>query len=265
MRLFVKNCKKWIAACLFFVLLVVFLVLVFSKKICPNELLAKGYDVKGVDVSHYQGTIEMEKLEQQDIQFIFIKATEGSRTVDEAFDRNWAAATRTDLFAGAYHFFSFDSPGKGQAKHYIATVGDLSGKLIPIVDVEYYGNKEKNPPDRNRVFSELTAFLKALEEEYGVKPMIYTTYKVYWRYIREDFSEYPLWIRNVYYKPGMDLGRAWDFWQYSDTAELKGYDGQEKYIDCNVFSGSVDRLQDYLVAMDYGLERNGNKWEQKNN
>lgn len=228
------------------ILLLLLPVLVFLKKIHPNNWLAREY-VKGVDVSHYQGQVDMGKLEEQGMAFAYIKATEGSSTVDGNFQGNWESVSRTGLLAGAYHFFSFDSSGKKQAKHYIETVGDLSGMLIPAVDVEYYGKKGKNPPDKREVWDNLTAFLDALEEEYGRKPLIYTTYKVYFRYIKGKFSDYPLWIRNVYCKPGLELGREWDFWQYSDTSVLEGYDGREKYIDCNAFCGPADRLQEYVL------------------
>lgn len=217
--------KKYILCCLFTVLVVIAVLfgLVLAKKLHPNNFLTRKYDVKGVDVSHYQGAVDMQRIEQQGMKFVFIKATEGSASVDEKFYENWESASQTKLFAGAYHFFSFDSSGKKQAENYIDTVGGLTGKLIPVVDVEYYGEKEKNPPEKKEVAENLSAFLEALEEKYRVKPMIYTTYKVYHRYIRNNFSEYPLWIRNVYYKPNVDIGRKWDFWQYSDTAELDGY------------------------------------------
>lgn len=230
-----------------FIVLIVLTGLVFLKKLPLNQLWIGAYDVRGVDISHYQGTVDMREIEQQDMKFIFIKATEGSSNVDEKFYENWGNASKTKLYTGAYHFFSFDSPGKKQAENYIATVGNLAGKLIPVVDVEYYGNKEKNPPDKKDVSENLTTFLSELEEEYGVKPMIYTTYKVYYRYIKDRFTEYPLWIRNVYYKPNGDLGRQWDFWQYSDTARLEGYNGREKYIDCNVFYGLPEQLSGYVV------------------
>ena len=41
--------------------------------------------VRGVDVSHYQGEIDWPVLASQDIQFAFIKATEGSAYQDVYF------------------------------------------------------------------------------------------------------------------------------------------------------------------------------------
>ena len=76
----------------------------------------KGYKVKGVDVSSYQGDIDWDVLSAQGIEFAYIKATEGSKTVDRCFEANWKGASDTSLRIGAYHFFSFESSGENQAK-----------------------------------------------------------------------------------------------------------------------------------------------------
>lgn len=222
-------------------------IFVINKKIKIAPAFAGKYEVKGIDVSHYQGTIDWPKLADQNLDFAFIKATEGSGHVDECFYDNWRAAGKTDLAIGAYHFFSFDSEGKKQAQFYIDTVGSLNGKLAPAVDVEFYGDKEKNPPPKEEIVKQLQEMLTALEEHYQVKPVIYTTYKAYHRYIKDDFGAYPLWIRNVYYQPFLTAGNTWTFWQYTDTAVLEGYQGSEKYIDMNVFRGTREELQELTV------------------
>lgn len=220
---------------------------VFTKMIKLNTFFVSKYEVKGVDVSHYQGEIDWETLAAEDLDFAYIKATEGSSFVDDRFAQNWAGASETALYTGAYHFFSFDSAGATQAAHYMATVGELSGRLVPVVDVEYYGDKWTNPPAKEAVVKELQDMLSILEEEYGQKPMLYTTYEVYYKYLAEDFGEYPLWIRNVYFSPNVDMKGDWTIWQYSDTEILGGYQGEEKYIDCNVFAGTKEELEQLLL------------------
>ncbi len=237
--------RKCVAVCAIlavFLLLCVAAILIAFKKIKVNSYFADQYPMRGVDVSHYQGEIEWELFREQGISFAFIKATEGSSFVDERYETNWENARAAGLYVGAYHFFSFDSPASAQAEHFIATVGDLSGTLPPTVDIEYYGDKSKNPPEKEQVVSQLQELLSALEEEYGVKPIIYTTYTVYNKYIRDGFEDYPLWIRNVYYPPG-DIGRQWTFWQYSDTGTLRGTSGEEKYVDLNVFYEEQKELE----------------------
>lgn len=221
-------------------------ILVLTKRVRLNDLFIKPYPVRGVDVSHYQGDIDWNVIESQNISFAFIKATEGSGYVDDCFSRNWENVSKTSILAGAYHFFSFDSAPSAQASLYIETVGSLLGKLPPVVDVEYYGNKESNPPDKDAVTAALQEFLSLLEAHYHTKPVIYTTYSVYDRYIKGIFDDYPLWIRNVYYTPSLDVGSNWTFWQYSDTGKLSGYTGDEPCIDLNVFRGSMKELEFFI-------------------
>ena len=124
------------------VYLIIFL-LAKQKKIFINKwFVDEKNSTIGVDVSSYQANIDMNKLKEQNIKFIYIKATEGSKTQDKKFNENWKNAKNADLLSGAYHFFSYDSEGKTQAENYIETVGtDLKGRLLPAVDVEYYGGK----------------------------------------------------------------------------------------------------------------------------
>lgn len=231
----------------FLSILVAMAILVFGKFININRSVATKYEVQGIDVSHYQGEIDWQKIAEQEIDFAYIKATEGSSSVDETFVQNWKDASAQSMYVGAYHFFSFDSQGETQAQNYIRAVGDLSGKLIPVVDVEYYGDKEKHPPKKEDVVRELNVMLDALENQYGRKPMLYTTYNVYYKYLKGDFEEYPLWIRNVYFSPNLGLKGKWTLWQYSDTDVLDGYKGEEKYIDRNVFYGTMDEMKELVV------------------
>lgn len=242
-----KRKKVLIVILVCVAILIIFLSCVFLKIIKINTLFIGNYPVRGVDVSHYQGEIDWEVLASQGIDFAYIKATEGSSFMDDKFVSNWENAAQTSLKIGAYHFFSFDSEGESQAENYIQSTGSLEGKLIPVVDVEYYGDKFTNPPEKSAVVTELADMLLALEQEYGVKPMIYTTYVVYYKYLQGEFDEYPLWIRNVYFSPDVNLKDKWTLWQYSDTEVLEGYTGQENCIDVNVFCGSMEELEGLIV------------------
>lgn len=219
-------------------------VLILQGNIRITSFFASKCALNGIDVSHYQGNIDWEKIEEQGIDFAFIKATEGCSHVDQYFEENWDKAGQTSLMLGAYHFFSFDSEGKFQAEHFIDTVGNLQGKLAPVIDVEYYGDKKADPPLKKDVWAQLSVMLDLLEEHYHIKPIIYTTYKAYHDFIKGEFEGYPLWIRNVYYPPA---AMEWTFWQYTDQAVLDGYQGSEKYIDRNVFRGSREELESLVV------------------
>ena len=204
------------------------------------------YPVFGVDVSNWQGVIDWREFEQQGVSFAFIKATEGSGHVDESARYNLENAAETDIRISAYHFFSFDSPGQTQAENFISVVYRDAIDMPPVVDIEYYGNKRLNKPSKDETEEILLPLLEALEEYYGVKPIIYTTIPVYFRYVKDDFGDYPLWIRSVNFEPDLV---DWKFWQYCDHGRLDGYEGDEQYIDLSVYCGSEEQFDsDFRIS-----------------
>ena len=205
-----------------------------------NDPSREKYPVRGVDVSEYQGEIDWPLLSKQGIGFAFIKATEGSQYVDPRFAYNWEQAVGTGLKFGAYHFFSFDSPGGTQVENFLSTVNRAEGMLPPVVDVELYGQYKRTPRPAAEVWPELTAMLDALEAEYGAKPILYATQAAYDLYLKERYEDYPLWIRSVYTYP---VVKGWTFWQYSDRMVLKGYSGVERYIDMNLYDGTKEAFE----------------------
>lgn len=221
-------------------------ILVKNKILHVNELCISPKDVVGVDVSWYQGDVNMDQLSKQGISFIYIKATEGASHTDKRFRENWIKAVQSKLPRGAYHFFSFESTGIEQAAHFIEVVGDLKGNLIPVVDVEYYENMKLEAPAKVDLIRELHACLNMLETYYNVKPMIYCSRSVYRDYLEGEIDGYPIWVRSIYLPAGVQGWEDWTMWQYSDTTLLEGYSGGEKYIDMNVLSRDVT-IEDLMV------------------
>ena len=242
-----KGIRTIIALIIIAAVALALFLLIKNKTIRPNMLCVSIKDTVGVDISRYQGDVDMEELAGQRVAFIYIKATEGAGHTDEMFQQNWAKAKTAGIPRGAYHFFSFESSGKEQAQHYIETVGDLTGDLIPVVDVEYYSSRGMGAPEKEDVLKELEAYLNALEEHYHVKPMIYTSRAVYRDILAGEITGYPMWVRSVYLPAAMEGWKDWTIWQYTDTAVLKGYTGGEKYIDMNVLSRDVT-LEDLSVG-----------------
>ncbi len=214
-----------------------------NREININKWFVGNYQ-KGVDVSSYQTDVDFGRLKEQHIDFAYIKATEGSSHVDTSFKQKWADVVAAGMPAGAYHYFSYQSSGVTQAENFIKTVGDLDeGRLIPAVDMELTVEEVYNPPEKDEVVRGLKAFLAVVEEKYQVKPLIYAQ-KDYWdKYLADDFSSYPRWIRNVFYPVFTEVGDDWLVWQYWDRGVLEGYSG-EKYIDMNVVNdGGMEKLK----------------------
>ena len=241
----IKSGKFVFSMILFIVIGLLFVVYLWLQGMfIPNDGRAEQYPIKGVDVSSYQGKIDWPIL-QKELQFAFIKATEGSGFVDPYFKENWNEANETKLRVGAYHFFSFDSSGATQADNFIKAVPVKNTSLPPVIDVEFYADKEKNPPDPANVKKELQAMIGKLKAHYGKNVILYTTVEAYELYIKNDFEQCDIWIRDVFSKPNLPDQREWTFWQYTDRETLEGYLGEEKFIDVNVFHGSKREFELY--------------------
>jgi len=97
-------------------------------------------EVFGIDVSNHQGEIDWQRVADDEIDFAYIKSTEGGDFVDMYFERNWAQAKAAGLKVGAYHFFTFCTPERDQAANLLATV-PLDDMDLPLaLDLELGGN-----------------------------------------------------------------------------------------------------------------------------
>ncbi len=202
------------------------------------------YDVHGIDISHYQGSIDWDKLRLNDttnfpIQFIFMKATEGEALADDAFEQNFALARQYGLIRGAYHFFSPKADALKQAEFFIRKVELCPGDLPPVLDVELKGGKSKKELQES-----LKIWLKRIEMHYKVKPILYTSYKFKMKYLDDPvFDLYPYWIAH-YYVDSVKYKGHWDFWQHTDVGVVQGI---KEEVDLNVFNGTVERLKNMTL------------------
>jgi lysozyme len=203
---------------------------------------AARYEVQGVDVSHHQGAIDWRALAADDIAFAYIKATEGGDHVDPRFAENWEAAGETELYRGAYHFFTLCRPGAQQAANFIAVVPRAAGALPPALDLEHMGPCREGPtmPD---VIAEARIWLDRVEAHYGVRPIIYTTREFHDAHLAELSGE-RFWIRSIAAQPSF-RGRDWVIWQHHNRGHKRGVQGP---IDLNAFRGDAAALAAFASA-----------------
>lgn len=207
----------------------------------------EGYEIHGIDISHYQGIIDWEKLrnngmiEKCPVRFVMIKATEGASRLDNRFVDNFYQAREYGFIRGAYHFWSTRSTGEAQAQHFINTVNLEDGDLPPVLDVEHKG-KEQSVDDFKK---SVKKWLDIVEEHYKVKPIIYTYYKFKLAYLSDSiFDEYPYWIAH-YYVDKVEYKGKWKFWQHTDCGKLPGIKG---YVDFNIYNGSFYDLRRLTIG-----------------
>ena len=186
----------------------------------------------GVDVSNHQDDIDWARVADDDVDFAYIKATEGGDFVDQQFARNWHGAGDVGLDRGAYHFFTLCRPGAEQAENFLRTVPADPDALPPVVDLELSGNCSARP-DRASVARELEAFLEPVEAAIGEPVVLYLLDDFERRYRLRDDLDRELWLRRIGRRPGVD---GWWMWQFHDRASIDGIQGG---ADLNVMRGDL--------------------------
>lgn len=201
--------------------------------------LPQGYDVCGIDVSHYQGRIKWDEVRNASIgnspiRFVFIKATEGENLMDQNFNENFFLSRENDFIRGAYHFYVPGVSPEKQADFFLRQVHLVPGDLPPVLDVEVNGKLTARELQRD-----VKTWLNIVERKYGVKPIIYTGYKFKMKYLNTpEFAEYPYWIAH-YYVRQLEYQGKWAFWQHTDCGKVKGIQG---FVDYNIFNGDLQTL-----------------------
>jgi hypothetical protein len=229
--------KKFLKILVFLIILGAAVVyLEHSGYVYHNDIIAKvlHYNVEGLDVSHHQIRINWKRVDRK-YKFIIMKATEGKDFLDSDFLYNWNNARLNGFTVGAYHFFSMLSSGEAQADYYISMVPDSDKILPPVIDLEI---PTKYP--KNVVIKELKDMIEKLERHYKKRVIIYVTYHTYNAYIKGEFPDNRLWIRDIKYIPKLAEDDRWIIWQVSNRGRVTGIPG---FTDKNVLrSGTVEEL-----------------------
>ena len=130
-----------------------------------------GFHIHGIDVSHYQGNIDWQRLTQTrqsqfPIHFIFMKASEGGDYGDRVFQANFDSAKAYGFIRGAYHFYNPKTDPVRQADFFINSVKLDTGDLPPVLDIEKRGD------DAQTLRRDLKIWLDKIERHYKVKPIL---------------------------------------------------------------------------------------------
>lgn len=194
------------------------------------------FPVQGIDVSQRNGEIDWWEVRKSGAQFAYVKATEGSATVDANFAANWQNADVAEFRRGALHVFSFCTSGVEQAENFVRTVPRIEGQLPPAVELASDADC-KDRPERAAVLTELRAFLSAIETHLGEHAVLRVSKRAEARYgISTATAPHLLWANSVFVEPTY-LPRPWTIWQASSHRRISGVNGA---VNWNVMAN--DRL-----------------------
>ena len=179
---------------------------------------------RGIDVSKYQGNINWTKVAKDStIKFVYIKATEGTSIQDPMYRANIAKAKKAGLLVGSYHLYSSKTTAYQQMANIRSVIKKKEQDLIPVLDIEGHHS--------GRLYMErVDKLLELMEKEYGVKPMIYTSEKVYkLHFSSKKYAKYHIFIANYRGTPTV----RYTLWQYTETGRLSGIAGNVDFSRFN--------------------------------
>lgn len=187
--------------------------------------------VHGIDLSHYQGEVFWEAVgTNTNMQYVYLKATEGGDNIDAKYKRNIDLAHRHGLKVGSYHFYRPKTDQTKQLENFKAQCRPGDQDLLPMIDVE-----TTSKMDPEEFTDSLFKFLKLVEQAYKQKPLIYTGANFYDKYLLGKLDDYQLMIAQYTdYEPTLKDHRDITAWQYTAKGRIIGVN---TYIDKSRFLG----------------------------
>lgn len=189
---------------------------------------------QGIDVSKFQGKINWKKVAKSGkVKFVYIRATEGTSIKDPCYKANVDSARKAGIKVGSYHVYSSKTTAYQQFDNFKSVVKKKNQDLIPVLDIEGYHSGRLN-------MARVDKLLELMEKEYGAKPMIYTSEKVYKDHFRGNkYSSYHFFIAKYKGTPSV----RYTLWQHSKCGKVSGISGA---VDLDKFH-SKHGLSDILL------------------
>lgn len=184
---------------------------------------------KGIDVSHWQGRIDFDKVKSQGYSFVMINAGYGKyiSQKDENFEKNYAAARKAGLNIGTY-WYSYaltEADALAEAKTFLEAVKGKMFEYPLAFDIEDASQSELPNAAINKI---IEAFCDYLESN-GYYAAVYSYANFFKRKVSDSVkSRYDIWVAHFdVAKPAIS---NYGMWQYTSKGTVNGVSDR---CDCN--------------------------------
>ncbi|MFS1519409.1 GH25 family lysozyme [Bacillus sp. SCS-151] len=184
-------------------------------------------NVKGIDVSHWQGNIDWNKVKSDNIEFAYIKASEGTTFVDSNLENNYNNAKQAGIKVGFYHFGTPSQSPLDEASWFLNVTSNYHNDLPHVLDIE-----QNNQLSKAQITQYCEQWLSSIEERSNYQPILYTYSSFAKSYLESTLGKWPLWIAQYEVEKPND-NEIWDSWaifQYTDSGTINGITGN---VDMN--------------------------------
>jgi lysozyme len=187
-------------------------------------------NIKIIDVSVHQGSINWEAVAADGVQGVLIKATEGVGFQDANLTPNAEGAAAAGIKVGYYHYARPETGNTALAEvsSFLAAIDGLPVSLPLVLDVEDKASQLGAAKLTDWAYTWLTE----VQIRSGHRVMLYTGASFARSYLGSKLAEFPLWVAHYGATTPM-ANSTWDKWavfQYSETGKVSGIAGN---VDMN--------------------------------
>lgn len=193
-------------------------------------------EVRGMDVSAWQGEIDWDKVKEDDIDFVMIRcgvrnlAEEGTLHVDSQFERNIKEANRVGIPVGIYFYSSAinEIEVMEEASFVLNLIKDYEITYPIAYDFENFNQYRAEGIDDARISRNALRFLDYVRG-HGYYAVLYGNITALNNhYDLNYFKEYDIWLAQ--YNDVVTYDGEYSMWQYTNYGTV---DGSRGYVDLN--------------------------------
>ena len=182
-------------------------------------------EIKGIDISHWNGDIDFKKVKESGIDFVILKAGGSDKGfyMDSRFKDNYKKALEAGLEIGAYYFagrnFLGVNAGLQDAKRFIEMLKGLKFSYPVFIDIEAQDKRYKD-----LITDAAAAFCSTMESAgyfVGVYASDISGFKE--RLSKERLEDYVSWVARYGSEPSYI--EDYCIWQYTSKGKVPGISG----------------------------------------
>lgn len=191
-------------------------------------------EIKGIDVSSYQGNPDWQKVSNSGTKFAILRIHQKSGT-DASFEHNYKGCKSNGILIGGYKYSYALTPAQAidEAENVISVLGGRGLDFPVFYDLEW---SQQRSLGKQAIENIAVAFLTRIKKA-GYKVGIYCNLDWYNNVLSDALKQYDCWIARY---PASDNGSVQERlrpnvgvgWQYSSKGKVPGINGN---VDMDVF------------------------------
>lgn len=183
-------------------------------------------EIRGIDLSHWNGAVDFSKVKRAGIDFCILKAggSDGGLYTDSAFEHYYRGAKNAGLYVGAYYFvgrkFQGEAAGRADAERFLKICAGKTFDYPLFLDVEIVPSSAQ----KENTIAAYNFLLRV--ENAGCYAGFYTSDGLFTHILQPSVMvRFDRWAARYSKKEPEKMGK-WGIWQYSSNGRISGITGR---------------------------------------